>query len=112
MYKYLGNFISGLNSDKKNLYFGYIFSTINEDKALFKSMINKCNENHIQYSYYSVKEKKFLNYKMLPIRSINEMAKNPFNDHQIFISNKIFQNKFSNKNKKISRYKISMTIKN
>ena len=112
MYKYLGNFISGLNSDKKNLYFGYIFSTINEDKALFKSMINKCNENHIQYSYYSVKEKKFLNYKMLPIRSINEMAKNPFNDHQIFISNKIFQNKFSNKNKKISRYKISMITKN
>ena len=75
---YLKNFIKNLKVRKENLYFGYVFSLVNENKKEFKSMIKSCNDNNIPYSYYSVRKKQFLNKEKKPIHSIYEIVNNPF----------------------------------
>ena len=55
----LPNYFKNLKISKDNVYFGYIFSLINEKKPLFKTMIDKCKERNIPYSFYSIKKKEF-----------------------------------------------------
>ena len=78
MNTYIKNFIDGLKVDESNLFFGYVFSLINEGKKEFKSMIKTCKTNKIPYSFYSFKKKKFLDSNKKEIRSIYDIVNNPF----------------------------------
>ena len=78
------NFFSNLNVKEDSLYFGYIFSKINEDKKEYKSMINSLNRKYISYSYFNHKDNIFYSYKKRKITSINEIVFNPFNRIPLF----------------------------
>ena len=78
MLKYVNNFFKKLKVKKENLYFGYIFSKINQHTLPFKSMIEKCKDNNVSYSFFDLKTKEFLNKQEKPIQSIFEIVNNPF----------------------------------
>ena len=78
MNEYIKEFIDGLNVNKKNLYFGYIFSLINQKKTEFRTMINNCIKNQIPYSFYDYNKRLFLDANKIPIHSIYNIVDNPF----------------------------------
>ena len=53
------NFFINLKVKEDKLYFGYIFSKINEGKKEFKTMINSLKKSNIAYSYFDHKENTF-----------------------------------------------------
>ena len=78
MLDYIKNFIKNIKVRRENLYFGYIFSLVNEKKPDFKSMINSCKKDNIPYSFLDIEKKKFLNKEKKSIRSIYEIVYNPY----------------------------------
>ena len=88
MSEYIKNFIKNIKVRKENLYFGYIFSLINEKKPDFNSMINACKKNKIPYSFLDLKVNKFLNNEKKPVNSIYEMTFNPYGISPITSINK------------------------
>ena len=109
MLKLLPKYFKNLKISKSNVYFGYIFSLINEKKPKFKSIINKCDERDIPYSFYSIKQKEFLKSNKTIINSIYDMVMNPFSSiYSINIQN---QSVFGSKRKRVKivrqRYAIS-----
>ena len=75
MIYYLQNFFSNLKVKKENLYYGLIFSLDNIDKQEIKSIIDKCEENNVAFSYYSYRNNIFLNSYNLYIKSIYDIVK-------------------------------------
>ena len=72
------HFFQNLKVDKNNLYFGYIFSKINEKDSKFKTMINNCNRYHIPYSFFDHKNNIFTKKDNSDIKNINDLVYNPF----------------------------------
>ena len=95
------NFFQNLKVNEDNLYFGYIFSKINEKKNAFNSMISTCNKNQIAYSYFVHKENIFITSKKKEIKSIYDLVYNPFNQKP-FLTFKI---KFPNKKRYVEIHK-------
>ena len=95
MINYLENFITNLKVKDNNLYFGYIFSLVNEKNQKFGSMINKCKNKKIGYSFFSTKNiNKLLNEEKQELYSVYEMVKNPFSSGkniEITINQKILE---------------------
>ena len=113
MNAYIINFIDDLKVDEKNLFFGYVFSLINDGKKEFKYMIKTCKSNKIPYSFYSFKKKKFLDGNKKEILSIYDIVNNPFGIKPITSVEKyIFGFKRYNSVTKIPSFEISEEIKN
>ena len=72
------NFFINLKVKEDKLYFGYIFSKINESKKEFKTMINSLKKSNIAYSYFDHKENTFYLFNKRKIKDIQEMVFNPF----------------------------------
>ena len=89
------NFFTNLKVKEDNLYFGYIFSNINEKEKNFKSMISTLNKTIIAYSYFNHKDTTFYSSKKRKINGIKEIVFNPF-IQKPFLS-------FGNENLKIKR---------
>ena len=109
---HLQNYFTNLKVKKENLFFGYVFSFINEKKKEFKTMIKTCDNNKLPYSYYDYKQKIFCKQKNNPIHSIYEIVDNPFCENPNFSfhnSDITMRRHFSVNN--LPRYEMSHDIK-